>query len=147
MRVCRCQDKCPRTLAQRLHVLHGQRLGGEFYDVALMQKFPQQPLMLGKRGVGTCKKITQKLLGGAARGRYTESLLDIETHNIGRGSGELPGARGLQKRTDFLEPLQSNFVGQKNPCGALAPAAPQPIDAQSEEHGDADGFRVLGFRV
>src|SRR6202789_3778050 len=121
MRVCGCQNEGPRTLAQRLHVQRSQRLGGEFYDVALMQKFSQQPLMLGKRCVGTSKKIAQKLLGGAARGRYTEPLLDIETNNIGRCNGELPRTRGLHERADFIKPLQRNFVRQQHSYSAIAP--------------------------
>src|SRR3984885_560933 len=128
MRVCGCQNKRPCALAQRLHVLRGQRQGGEFYEVALMQKFSQEPLMLGKRGVGAFKEIAQKLLGGAARDRYTESLLDIETNDIGCRGGELPRARGLHERADGFQPLQRYFVRQQNPCGAIAPPAPQAID-------------------
>jgi hypothetical protein len=146
MRVCGCQNKRPRTLAQRLHVLRGQRQGGEFYEIALMQKFSQQPLMPGKRGVCALKKIAQKLLRGAARDRYTESLLDIEADNIGCRGGELPCARRLHERADGFQPLQRNFVRQQNPCSAIAPPAPQAIDTKRNEHRCPDERRQQPLR-
>src|SRR5580700_5639495 len=106
MRVYGCQNESTRTLAQRLHVLQGQGLGGKFYDVALMQKLSQQPLMPGERGVGTPQQIAQKLLSGAARGRDAESLLNIQTDNIRGRDRELAGARGLHERADLFQALQ-----------------------------------------
>src|ERR1700722_17844738 len=89
MGVYRRQNERARALTQRLHVLLRQRQGGEFDEVALMQKFSQQSLMPGKGGVGTIEQIAQKLLGGAPRRGHIESLLDIKANNVGHRNGEL----------------------------------------------------------
>ena len=128
-----CQNERTRAFAQRLHVPLSQRLGREFHDVALVQEFSQQPLMPGKRGVGTSEQIAQKFLGGPARRGHVESLLNVLANDIGRRSGELPRARRLHERADIFQALQRQFVRQQNPYRAIAPAPPQSIDAQSDE--------------
>src|SRR5258708_958541 len=93
-----CQHECARALAQGLHVLQGQRQRREFHEVALLEELSQQSSMTCERCVGTLQQLAQELLRGSTGSRDIELLLDVAADNIGYGSGEFPGARGLHER-------------------------------------------------
>src|SRR5882757_9286840 len=75
--LCGFQHECTGALTQGLHVIESQRQRGEFDEVALVEEFTQQRLMLCERRIGALQQVVEKFLRGLAGRRDVESLLDI----------------------------------------------------------------------